>query len=254
VTSKRLDAALSEHAAKVFAKVRVADILPIEGSGVTSEDYRFALQAHFDFLVSDGEHHPLFAVEVDGPQHATPEQAARDGRKDSLCERFDFPILRINAKWLKEQYLGFSLLAWFVEVWFAAKEFERQQAAGIISKDEPFDPTFFVTMPGRDRSFPLMLSAGPCSRVRNLWFQGKVRDPWPSFLIGRDHRQTYRAIGWLMVTDDAGVLARTAMRLQRFPVREWEALREIIPFGVERRLNSVLGRRRGTSRQGQARR
>jgi hypothetical protein len=115
-TRSRLKAVCSEWGATVFAKVHVADVLPIENSGISDADFRFALRSHFDFVVCDTEHTPLFAVEFDGPSHDKPEQARRDIQKNSLCERFQFPILRINARYLVRKYGTFDLLSWFVHV------------------------------------------------------------------------------------------------------------------------------------------
>lgn len=71
VTNERLRSVCVEHAVSVHAKVRVADILPIEGSGIDDRAYSFALKSHFDFVVVDDTFLPLFAVEFDGPLHQT---------------------------------------------------------------------------------------------------------------------------------------------------------------------------------------
>ena len=97
----------------VYIKMRLADILRIDRSGVTKELYSFALQSHFDFLVADEAYHPLFAVEFDGPTHATLKQAARDTKKDMLCERFGLPLLRIGTNHLFRNYNKASLLRWW---------------------------------------------------------------------------------------------------------------------------------------------
>lgn len=78
----------------VFIKVRLADVLPIENSGVNDSAFRFALQSHFDFVVADANYRPLFAVEFDGDTHTAEVQQQRDHQKNQLCERFRFPFLR----------------------------------------------------------------------------------------------------------------------------------------------------------------
>jgi hypothetical protein len=249
LTSRSLGEVCSNHNAKVFAKVRVADILPIEGSGIGDSDYSFALKAHFDFIVADDTHDPLFVVEFDGPSHQNKVQIDRDNRKDDLCDRFDLPILRINANFLKRKYREMNVLGWYVNMWFAYKAFEGLQAEGKIPMDEYPDPTFFSSIPGTNRGFPLMLSAAVKGRIQKLYFQGRVNerpgkkvihDMSPSFTGGRDAQGNYRALGWLMVSADAGVLARTGVRQQKFPVPEWLALRELTPFAVEDQLNRAL--------------
>jgi uncharacterized protein DUF2726 len=42
-----------EWGAHTFPKVRLADVLPIESSGISNDLYGFALQSHFDFVVTD---------------------------------------------------------------------------------------------------------------------------------------------------------------------------------------------------------
>jgi Protein of unknown function (DUF2726) len=90
-TRSRLKATCSEWGATVFAKVRMADILPIENSGIPDADFRFALRSYFDFVVCDTEHTPLFAVEYDRPSHDKSEQARRDIQKNGLWKGFSFP-------------------------------------------------------------------------------------------------------------------------------------------------------------------
>jgi hypothetical protein len=71
-------------------------------------DWDFAFKSHFDFLVHAplGERHatqPLFAVEFDGPTHATPEDRARDSRKNRLCLASGLPLVRLDASFLHER-------------------------------------------------------------------------------------------------------------------------------------------------------
>ena len=69
ITYARLREVCELHVAEVYAKVRLADVLPIEGSGLSQEFYEFALQSHYDFVVTGRDQVPLFALEFDGPQH-----------------------------------------------------------------------------------------------------------------------------------------------------------------------------------------
>ncbi|HWM91653.1 MAG TPA: DUF2726 domain-containing protein [Thermoanaerobaculia bacterium] len=111
-THERLRQACTDFGAAVHVKVRVADVLPIEGSGLSSRDFNFALRSHFDFVVVDADQFPQFAVEFDGLQHGREPQAGRDRQKNSLCKRFDLPLLRINARYLDKAYRGIDLLTW----------------------------------------------------------------------------------------------------------------------------------------------
>ena len=87
ITYRRLSEVCARRAALVNVKVRLADVLPIEGSGLSQDLYQFALQAHYDFVITDLAQHPLFAVEFDGPSHDYPTQLLRDDKKDEMGRR-----------------------------------------------------------------------------------------------------------------------------------------------------------------------
>ena len=90
ITYARLSAVCEREGAHVYPKVRLADIFPIAHSGVSDEDYRFSLQGHFDFTVTNKDYDPLFAVEFDSRFHRPREQRARDERKDA-CVNYSIP-------------------------------------------------------------------------------------------------------------------------------------------------------------------
>jgi Protein of unknown function (DUF2726) len=236
----RLKAACSEWGATVFAKVRIADVLPIENSGISDADFRFALRSHFDFVVCDAEHTPLFAVEFDGPSHDKPEQARRDIQKNGLCERFQFPILRINARYLVRKYGTFDLLSWFVHVWFLVDGFRKAQEQRTVPADEVFDPAFVVSLGGFRGLFPLWLSAQPLIEIQRLNKAGRCYDFCPSYFIGLDEAGTYRAIAYLRITEDSGTFVTTAMRSQLFPFADSEILHEILMQEVYERTSRTL--------------
>ena len=90
ITYARLSAVCKREGAHVYPKVRLAGIFPIAHSGVSDEDYRFSLQAHFDFTVTNKDYDPLFAVEFDSRFHRPREQRARHERKDA-CVNYSIP-------------------------------------------------------------------------------------------------------------------------------------------------------------------
>ncbi|HZU04334.1 MAG TPA: DUF2726 domain-containing protein [Chloroflexota bacterium] len=69
VADELLRQAAERCGARVSTKVRVADALEIANSGLSNEEYSYALKSHFDFVVSDGNGKAAFAVEFDGRQH-----------------------------------------------------------------------------------------------------------------------------------------------------------------------------------------
>jgi hypothetical protein len=85
-TDSALNRVAQKQDSRVFAKVRVADVLPIGNSGLSNEQYSYALKSHFDFIFADNEHQPLFAIEFDEPHHLTDRYVSRTlkqlGKKD----------------------------------------------------------------------------------------------------------------------------------------------------------------------------
>lgn len=239
ITHRRLEEVCDDCEARVFTKIRVADVLPIEKSGISDALYKYALQAHFDFVVCDLNHMPLFAVEFDGPSHASPTQKVRDNKKNSLCETFKFPLLRINSEYLQRRYRGLDILTWFIEVYFLRDSFYEAQSKGHIPYDEPFDPAF-LDFPDRDQRYHLRLSLEASDNVMKLFEDGKVYDPGISFYIGRDKNDNYHAIGFILINAEEGVMAFTGMHKQLFPLPESDILDEIIVCEVYSELVDVL--------------
>src|SRR5690348_9621608 len=91
-----LNSIVAPYNLHVNPKIRIADVFPIERSGISKELYSYALMAHFDFLMTDETHVPQFAVEFDGQSHNAANTKIRDAKKDELCRFFDFPLLRIK--------------------------------------------------------------------------------------------------------------------------------------------------------------
>jgi hypothetical protein len=136
---RALREALDSHSLHLDAKVRAASILPIDGSGISDDDFSYALRSEFDFGVSKGPNRtPEFVVEFDGARHlCDPETLVRDRRKERLCSHFDLPLLRIGIEALDRPRKE-TILAWLINVYYLAEEFDRLQARGVIAPDEPF--------------------------------------------------------------------------------------------------------------------
>jgi hypothetical protein len=149
-TESALWGAAEKNGARVFTKVRIADALSINQSGLPDQLWRYALQGHFDFLLADTTTSiPHFAVEFDGPSHAqNPDTIRRDEMKNLICERLGLPLLRVDAGYLRT--VGrFTLVGWLAELWFLNEEFYAMQERGEIPYDEPF--TYFSLFePGPD--------------------------------------------------------------------------------------------------------
>lgn len=240
LVDKRVRDVAERNEARVFAKVRLADVLPINGSGITDAQFKFALQSHFDFVVANKEHTPLFAVEFDGPLHDGEQQQQRDKVKDKLCAHFEFPLLRVNSKYLEAKYRGLDLLTWALETWFTVEALAAAQRTGAIPEDEVLLPWMAYSIPGLPNRFPLWLSAEPLVEIRKLREAKKCLDPVPSTVTGVDAQNNYHGIGYLRVAQETFVVVRSAVRSQLFPILESELLEEIVIFEILAALREVL--------------
>ncbi|HLP89751.1 MAG TPA: DUF2726 domain-containing protein [Nostocaceae cyanobacterium] len=152
-TNEKLKKAASKYGAEVYPKIRLADVVDIENSGLDSKEYKYALQAHFDFVVTKGkELSPEFVIEFDEESHGKYETCIKNDKlKNSICKKFEISLFRIKADFLREVgkfpkinnrsiFTGEfnSLAGWLVECWFLEKAFYEEQEKGFIPYDEPF--------------------------------------------------------------------------------------------------------------------
>lgn len=215
MTDTRLREVCEDFDAHVFAKVRVADVLKIERSGIPDHLYKYALQAHFDFVVSDSEHEPLFAVEFDGPTHSEPDSKRRDEMKNEICERFDFPLLRINRRYLYNKFSNWDLLRWFCTVFFVKKDWDRSVESGEISyEDSIFDP-MFVSIRTKSGWRSLELERTARSKLGELFRTGRIPSHIPNWITASDGDRCYRALAWITTEEERGVIVETAMQYHR---------------------------------------
>ncbi len=138
-TDLTLQVAAETNKARVFPKPRLASVLHIDDTGLSNEEYAYALKAELDFVLAEVETGlPLLAVEFDEPHHRTDAVTIRrDRMKNSICARLGLPLLRVSADFLRPAR-HYTLLAWLVEAWFREKWFYEAQVRGEISSDEPY--------------------------------------------------------------------------------------------------------------------
>jgi hypothetical protein len=240
VTDQRLREVCDDFGAKVYPKVRVADVLEIENSGIDNDQYRYALQAHFDFVIADADDRPLFVVEFDGRSHSEPEAKKRDGLKNALCDRFDVPLLRINRHYLNSSFSKWDLLRWFATVFFIKHSWDQDVAAGRISpEDSIFDPAF-VSVRTKSGSRSLELERHALAEFGRLFRAQEL--PWhvPDWITAQGEDRTLRAIAWIAVSENEAAFAKTAM--QPHNLGDWVqfAVRGIVLTQLHHGLISVL--------------
>lgn len=242
-TDRRLREVCEDFNAKVYAKVRVADVLPIESSGIDSDSFRFALQAHFDFVVTDFEDQALLAVEFDGPSHSTPDARTRDRTKDTLCDRFELPLLRINRKYLSPAFSSWDLLRWFCTVFFVKRAWDEDVRAGLIApEDSVFDP-MFVSVNTRSGSRSLELERDARAGLGQLFQVGEIPFYVPNWITAEADDRTLRALSWIKTSDHRGVAVETAMQCQYLGSWVQFAIRGIVLSQLHSRVEAVVHRK-----------
>jgi hypothetical protein len=243
ITYDALNEVCASVGARVFPKVRIADIFPLERSGVSSSHYSYGLRAHFDFLITNSTYDPLFSVEFDGPLHKTSStQQNRDRLKNELCDEFNHGLLRINSNYLNKKYRGLDLLTYFVEAWFLETAFQEAQSQGLVPYDEDFDICFIAHDGKRkDKTFPYWLSLDIQLAIQKLHKQKIIGQMVPSHYVGTDRDGNYRCLSWLLLDQDRVIRVVTGMRAQRFPaVCKSELVSMLAMFDIYERLQSTL--------------
>jgi len=92
-----------------FAKIRIADAIRIEGSGISDSLYKYALMAHFDVLVSKNNRAYL-AIEFDGSGH----DARNDEKKAAICNFFNLPMIRVKESHLDAKVFEDTAVGFFI--------------------------------------------------------------------------------------------------------------------------------------------
>jgi len=95
---------------------------------------------HFDFVVTDRNHNPQFAIEFDGGGH----DDKNDRLKDEICRQSGLALFRLTPSTSGVQIRKASFVAYLVDVWFYGQTFARMQAAAEIPRDEPFMMSGFL--------------------------------------------------------------------------------------------------------------
>lgn len=236
-----LQSLATQYGYNVHIKIRLADVLPIEASGIEDDLYGFSLKSHFDFLVSGEDYAPLFAVEFDGPTHRKPEQQRRDAKKDFLCARFELPLLRINTNHLLKKYNKASLLQWIISAWELKKGFNTAQEQGQIPANEDFDP-IMLWHPGQtlEEIHPHWIALQPRLHIEELHKQGCIPVGHACSFTFTDDQKNYRGIEWIDVGPSQVIFIESAMRAQQFPLYLGDLFQEILTVLLYDKLQDFL--------------
>lgn len=246
------DQALRESAEgfgyRVSPKVRVADVLSIDHSGLTDAEYSYALRSHFDWVVTDHDTMlPEFAVEFDGTSHLTDDARRRDELKDSICQQLDFPLLRIDRSAFRPA-LRDTVLGYLVGSWVAYQGFNEAQANGQIPEDEIFMP--WAVIDGIDEATGLVMRRDIASPARLLVYRlgkGGVLTHYVPWSATRSHAaddpSQAEGYAWVETADGKLVIGHVCIRSFSFPA--------VLPFELAEDLAHMdLGARLSRWREG----
>lgn len=232
VTDQALERAAATKGYRLAPKVRMADVLPIERSGISSAEYSYALKAHFDWVVTDGDDRtPQFAVEFDGSSHDDREVAARDTMKDHLCRFFELPLLRIDGTFLRRVRRR-PLLEILVDAWVAWKGFMEAQESGQISWDEPwmYGAMFEVDEVTGTLRPSLAIDAPGRALVRSLFGKG-VTSMWIPVTLSRfspTAEGTFESHAMLELADRTFITGTAKVRAYQWePIPPWELAEDL---------------------------
>jgi hypothetical protein len=233
-TKRVLDVAAGRNNATVYAKMRIADVLHVERSGINNAQYSYALKAHFDFVVADAADMPLFAVEYDGPTHfENAETIARDLMKNELCERLGLPLARVRDEHLFKQARGIDYVTWLSEFYFAFQSLLQAQEEGAFPADEPPDPMLFVSSPHLAGRFPLFISAPARISLHKLYERKLIREPVPMVLQGEDRAGRSNVLLLLQLADGSILSSQGSIYLRWFGIAPAEAAEEVTIVNLE---------------------
>lgn len=232
-----------QNGVKVFTKIRVADVLEINNSGLSNTQYSYALKSHFDFVITDSATEPLFAVEFDGPHHQEDAKSiVNDELKDSICQHFYFPILHANASFITKKIRKLTILRWLVQLWFMERDFERMQESSQIPFDEPFLYNFILHNVGENEiTMPYDLSLPFRLLIKETHQKQIIKDSCPSIYIAEDTSKFVTAIALLRINDTKVIIGKARCRSYQFsPVSPWELCQELATIDVGEKLKAYL--------------
>jgi hypothetical protein len=118
----------ARYGAQVHTRKRISDVLSLQGSGISDEQFRVAIKTHFDYVVGkDGE--VLFVAEFEKMQFRSDRDLPVEHRiKTSICKTLSIPLFCVDASELVAGQDG-SVLIRLMDLWFdptAVKALEQE--------------------------------------------------------------------------------------------------------------------------------
>lgn len=180
LTDEILVGVADRYDARVCPKVRIADALNINQSGISNEQFTYALKAHFDFVIIDENSLASFAVEFDEPHHIKDRDAiVRDRMKGEICNNLGLPLLRIGSQGL-EEIDDATVLAWIADTYFIRQAFLLAQAQKLIPLDAEFEWRMFLPLQDGSQGNSKVYPFGKCyEMIQDAIAEGLILAPEP---------------------------------------------------------------------------
>ena len=131
----------------VIPQQPLQSVINVQSLNLTTQEKKTAKNAIFDFIITDKEAKPLFAIEFDGPCHYEYQKTHEsDLRKISICDKAGLPLLRIGYKLYDQfenakivSFIVYRYLKWISEKEQLDKEFQEkidyQESLGKTSEE-----------------------------------------------------------------------------------------------------------------------
>lgn len=89
---------LADMSPRLLHEVSLMRLMPRRRPRLTDDQMQIARTSPIDILVHGrtDNNRPLLAIEIDGPGHLEPDQAAKDRRKDAVLTSIQLPLIRIT--------------------------------------------------------------------------------------------------------------------------------------------------------------
>jgi hypothetical protein len=233
-THEILNDIAKEYEARIFIKLRVADVLEIRNSGLSDKEYKYALMAHFDFIVTDNDSMPKFAVEFDGSQHKSDASAIRrDELKNNICRKFGFPLLRITSEYFEKIGQFPTILNWITELYFLQELFYAAQDKGEIPLDEPW---MWFSVIGYD---PVVRYRAFIEKAHG---RGLCCDPVIGFISGRSKSsKSYSTLSVLKLQNDKYIANSVeCLAINYYAISAREISTEISDYNIYKKFKKYL--------------
>jgi len=217
----RIKKVLLDSNRRIFSSVAMGDVLDLKRTDLLKEEFDLALKTSFDFIITDSDTTPLLAIEFDGPIHQKSTKRLIDKTKNSICEKYNFPILRIDFDLLNTKIGNYDIVEWLVEIHLIYDEFCKLQELGKISPDEPF---YFGSLINFD---PFIKSR---AQIQHMAQQGIIKSRMPYSIISAPGNNYYCACTAIEITDNCWIYGEAKCRIFLFPAISPSELSEELSF------------------------